>query len=375
MDQVSQHIEELLNRSPYSLEPLDKHGILFDLLRRQVEKAVQHSVHYANFVANYPVPLDKAETIADLPYLPVSVFKKDPPLMLISSSKVQRILLSSSTTGQEPSRIAVDSITARRMSKGITSILSDFVGTARRPYLVVDLSSTNIKGSNLGARGAAIRGLSPFSTKTVYCMKEESVSAAELDIDILLSFANEHRNEQVLIFGFTNILWTHFVTPLEKKGICLNMPLVHVVHSGGWKKLIKEAVSKEEFNKRLSGVVGCDTKFIIDFYGMVENLGIIYPDCKEGFKHPPAFGEVIIRDPLTLAPVQPGEIGIVEVCSALPNSFPGHLLLTEDMATVLLDDGCPCGRRGLAFRFAGRIPKSENRGCGNVTSKVTLGTS
>jgi len=99
---------------------------------------------------------------------------------------------------------------------------------------------------------------------------------------------------------------------------------------------------------------------------MVESVGVVYPDCSEGNKHAPGFGDVIVRNPLTLEPVAAGETGIVQVCSVLPTSFPGNLLLTEDVAKVIAYDGCPCGRRGISFRFAGRIPKSELRGCGNL---------
>jgi len=50
----------------------------------------------------------------------------------------------------------------------------------------------------------------------------------------------------------------------------------------------------------------------------------------------------------------------------LPTSFPGFLLLTEDMAEIIDYEQCPCGRRGTSFRFAGRAPKVELRGCGNL---------
>ena len=119
----------------------------------------------------------------------------------------------------------------------------------------------------------------------------------------------------------------------------------------------------------LAQVFGCAPERVIDFYGMVENVGVIYPDCAEGNKHAPAFGEVIVRNPLTLEPVGQGETGLIQVCSVLPTSFPGHLLLTEDLAEVIALDGCPCGRRGIAFRFAGRAPKSEVRGCGNIQTE------
>jgi phenylacetate-coenzyme A ligase PaaK-like adenylate-forming protein len=125
-------------------------------------------------------------------------------------------------------------------------------------------------------------------------------------------------------------------------------------------------VDKKTFNEELAHVFGCSAERVIDFYGMVENVGVIYPDCAEGNKHVPVFGDFIVRDPLTLRPVPEGEQGIVQVCSALPTSFPGHLLLTEDLAEIVTYDGCRCGRRGTCFRFMGRVAKAEVRGCGNI---------
>ena len=34
---------------------------------------------------------------------------------------------------------------------------------------------------------------------------------------------------------------------------------------------------------------------MIDFYGMVENVGVIYPGLREGNKHVPVFADVIVR--------------------------------------------------------------------------------
>ena len=98
----------------------------------------------------------------------------------------------------------------------------------------------------------------------------------------------------------------------------------------------------------------------------LRTLEFIYPDCDQGNKHVPAFAEVIVRDPLTLAPVKVGQQGLVQVCSVLPTSFPGFLVLTEDIGEIVHEDGCACGRRGTAFRFVKRVPKAELRGCGNV---------
>jgi hypothetical protein len=228
-------------------------------------------------------------------------------------------------------------------------------------------------GSTLGARGAAIQGLQPFASETTYCLKGNAHGEFVLDRDRLREFAeNAKKNRQdaeVLVYGFTFILWSELVKPLLAENVCLNLPGARLLHSGGWKRLQDQAVEKSKFNEQLAQVFGCSQDRVIDFYGMVEAVGVIYPDCCEGNKHAPAFGDVIVRDPLTLEPVAAGEDGIVQVCNALPTSFPGNLLLTDDMAQVIAYDGCPCGRRGISFRFAGRIPEVEVRGCGNIQSK------
>ncbi len=170
----------------------------------------------------------------------------------------------------------------------------------------------------------------------------------------------------MLVYGFTYVIWTELVQPLQRRGITLDMPNVRVLHSGGWKRLQQKAVTRDAYVRAVAAVFGCSPDRVIDYYGMVENVGVVYPDCDYGNKHVPCFAEVIVRNPLTLAPAGAGQRGIIQVCSVLPTSFPGFLLLTEDMADVISYDQCPCGRRGISFRFAGRVPKAELRGCGNL---------
>jgi hypothetical protein len=258
------------------------------------------------------------------------------------------------------------------MTKGIVAIVRDFIGSARRPYLVVDTPDFMGGANALGARGAAIQGLHPFASETTYCLNLTEQGDLSLDRDKLKEFARNHQDAELLVYGFTFILWNHLVKPLLAEGVCLNLPNARILHSGGWKRLQDQAVEKTVFNQGLARVFGCSPNRVIDFYGMVESVGVIFPDCPEGNKHGPLFGDVIVRNPLTLERVAPGEHGIVQVCSILPTSFPGNLLLTEDLAQVIAYDGCPCGRRGISFRFAGRIPKAEVRGCGNIESKRSV---
>ncbi len=369
MEPLNDKIDRILSIPPYSQSPDERDAGLLELLKEELEYACQRHVGYENYIQHWPVDYRTAGKVADLPFLPVGILKANPPLSFISPNEVKRTLTSSATTSQLPSRVVLDAPTSRRMTKGIVTIVRDFIGPARRPYLVVDAPDFMRSENALGARGAAIQGLHPFASQATYCLNVNAQGDLVLDQHKLRKFAENHHDAEVLAYGFTFILWNHLVKPLLADGVCLNLPKIRILHSGGWKRLQDQAVEKTVFNDKLARVFGCSPDYVIDFYGMVESVGVIFPDCPEGNKHGPAFGDVIVRNPLTLEPVAAGEHGIVQVCSVLPTSFPGNLLLTEDMAHVIAYDGCPCGRRGISFRFAGRIPKAELRGCGNLETK------
>lgn len=369
METLEERIDLLLKGSPYCQPPADKTAVLLELLRELLDYSGEKSKGVQNYLRQWPVDFRLSRTIADLPFLPVGLLKAEPPLSLVETRQIKITLTSSSTTGQRPSRVVLDAPTALRMTKGVAVIIRDFIGADRRPYLVVDVPDSTRSGVELGARGAAIRALQPFANVVEYGLTSGSQGELTLELDKVLEFARSWRQGAALVYGFTFILWKYLVKPLLAAGISLDMPNIHVLHSGGWKRLEEEAVEKPEFNAAVAKVFGCSPPRVIDFYGMVENVGIVYPDCPEGNKHVPRFGEVIVRNPLSLQPVVEGELGILQACSALPTSFPGQLLLTEDLAQVMMYDGCPCGRRGIGFRFAGRVPKAELRGCGNIANR------
>lgn len=364
--EIERRVDHMLSIPAFAMDPGTRRAELLTLLRAQLANAAGHHPDLSRYFDAWPIDYRAATRIADLPYLPVGVFKANPPLTLVASEQITRVLASSATTGQVPSRVVLDAQTARRMTRGVVSIIRDFIGSMRRPYLVIDTAERLAGDAELGARAAAVQGLRSFATEIVSALQANPGIELKLDETKLFEFAARHAHTEVLVYGFTYIIWQHLIVPLKARGICLRMPNIHVLHSGGWKRLQDQAVTRDIFAKDVAAVFGCTEDRIVDFYGMVENVGIIYPDCECGNKHVPAFAEVIVRDPLTLEPVVAGQQGLLQVCSVLPTSFPGFLLLTEDLGEVVQEDGCACGRRGISFRFVKRVPKAETRGCGNI---------
>ena len=99
---------------------------------------------------------------------------------------------------------------------------------------------------------------------------------------------------------------------------------------------------------------------VFNYYGMVEQGGSIFMECEHGHLHAPVFADVIVRDPITLAPLGPGQTGVLQVLSALPVSYPGHSLLTEDLGSL----------DGAGFRLAGRAPEADLRGCSLLAEEL-----
>jgi hypothetical protein len=135
-------------------------------------------------------------------------------------------------------------------------------------------------------------------------------------------------------------------------------------HSGGWKKLQDKAVSNEIFKKSFNN----DFKLnhIHNFYGMVEQIGSIFVECERGHLHTPNFADIIIRDSFSLKPLDKNQIGLIELVSIIPRSYPGHILLSEDLGMILGEDDCLCGRKGKYFKVLGRIQKAQIRGCSDT---------
>jgi phenylacetate-coenzyme A ligase PaaK-like adenylate-forming protein len=103
---------------------------------------------------------------------------------------------------------------------------------------------------------------------------------------------------------------------------------------------------------------------VTDYYGLVEQVGIIYPLCEAGARHVPVWADVLVRDPYTLRALE-NEPGQIQSMNPLAYGAPYHSVLSEDMGRIIPGD-CPCGRAGKRFELLGRMPQAELRGCANV---------
>ena len=351
--------EEELNIPPYSLAREEKR----EFLARHLAALTQY--HYGN-CPEYRKVLDslgfdpgRIRDYTDIPFLPVRLFKEY-GLKSVPQDAVVKTLTSSGTTGQQVSKIFLDRETSSAQSKVLTKIMTSFLGKQRVPMLILDSPSVIKDRAMFSARGAGILGFSIFGTDRCYALDGEM----KLDVDAVQSFLGKHGGETVFLFGFTFMIWQHFYKELKDRDIKLDLSGSILIHGGGWKKLVSEAVSPSDFKAALHDV--CGITRVHDYYGMVEQTGTIYVECECGHLHASIFSDVVCRRPEDFSACDFGEEGIIEAVSVLPESYPGHVLLTEDTGMILGEDDCPCGRKGKYFRISGRIKNAEIRGCSDT---------
>ncbi len=353
------NLEEYLEIAPYSLERTAKQEFLLSELNNLTTIHSIKSKEYNSILKAYGILDKQFERLEDFPALPVRLFKNY-ELKSCKDDEVIKTLTSSGTTSQRVSKIFLDKETSKFQTKALVKIMQNYLGKKRLPMLIIDTKSILKDRKMFSARGAGILGLSNFGRKHTYALDENM----QIDFDAIEEFLQEHHGEKIFIFGFTFMIWQYFYEKLKEQNKKLNLENSILIHSGGWKKLVEKAVDNDTFKKSLQEQTGISD--IHDFYGMVEQVGSIFVECEKGHLHAPIFADIIVRDSMTLKPLKFGEKGIIEVLSILPRSYPGHVLLTEDLGTILGEDDCACGKKGKYFKVQGRLPKAEIRGCSDT---------
>ncbi|MBO6558591.1 MAG: hypothetical protein JJ957_18980 [Pseudomonadales bacterium] len=342
----------------FSLSAEEKRRRFTTIMQVRNQHHFDHCAEYRSIWTALGMEPASCNTLEDMPFLPTSLFKQY-DLKSVPDEAVVKTMTSSGTSGQAVSRIFLDKEAARLQSKTLTKIMSDFLGTGRRPMLVLDSQSVVRAGGALSARGAGVLGFSILGKRPVYALDDQM----QLDLDVVTEFLETHQGKPLLLFGFTYIVWQHFYQALKEKGVKLEMPGSVLMHGGGWKKMQDLKIDNDTYKKELRDVCGIEQVF--NYYGMIEQTGSIYVECEHGRLHCSNFSDVIIRRP-DFSVCEPGEPGLIQTLSLLPESYSGHNLMTEDMGELLGEDDCPCGRSGKTFAVHGRAFAAEIRGCSDT---------
>ena len=352
----------LLQVPQYTRPAAEKAALLLEGLNRLTTHHVAASPIYARVMrALFPGAPAPVGTLAEVPFLPVGLFKSH-RLQSIADADITTVLTSSGTSGQTPSRIVLDAATASRQRAALASIMGTLLGPRRLPMLVLDSPAIVRARGALSARGAGVLGMMTFGGAHAFAFREDLT----FDADAVHAFLAGHGQAPFLMFGFTFLAWQALVEQAATGTFDMQHGIL--IHSGGWKALQDRAVDDAVFKARLGVHTGLTR--IHNFYGMIEQVGGVFLEGDDGLLYPPDFADVLIRDPLTFDVLPHGEAGVIQVVSLLPESYPGHSILTEDRGVIVHEDAPGAMRRGKGFRVLGRVPRAELRGCSDVIATI-----
>jgi phenylacetate-coenzyme A ligase PaaK-like adenylate-forming protein len=351
-------LNRLINIKPFSMPQAEKAALYGDALG----DLTRH--HYAN-CPQYRRILDALgfdpavkRPVRDMPFIPVRLFK-DYELMSVERSRIIKTMTSSGTTGGSVSRIFLDRTTASNQTKALARIVSDFIGEKRLPMLIIDAKKTLSDRNLFSARGVGILGFSMMGRDITYALDDDMA----IDLDSVKGFCGRHKDEEVMLFGFTYMIWEYLYKKLSGARAAPTFENAVLFHGGGWKRLGEQAVDNATFKRSLGEACGIGR--VHNYYGMVEQTGSIFMECEKGYLHSSIFSDIIIRDTGFEARGM-RETGLAQLISLLPMSYPGHSILSEDIGEIIGEDDCPCGRLGRYFRIHGRAREAEIRGCSDA---------
>ena len=282
-------------------------------------------------------------------FLHARLFKTPPYSDVLTAGEYS---FSSSGTSGTPTVVRFNRTDSIEQQRNLLNILPAFIPYHRKESVLICI---NVDNANHNARLAAARGFSLLSKHVIYL---------SLDYDVIIHNIEHYLGlgKHVYLFSFTYDLFT-FLTHLAKN--LMSFPSsnqLSAIHGGGWKTHQSESIDSATFRTLFNQCFPNAT--LMNYYGMIEQLGNIYPSCQYDLHHVTLYNDIIIRDKY-MNPSPINEEGIIQVISKLPTKQTNTSILTEDLG-VIVTTKCKCGRPGKAFKVLGRLQHSQIRGCSNA---------
>ena len=292
----------------------------------------QNNNVYSGFIKSLGITPEKIKSIAEIPFLPVEIFKSH--IVLTGGDEHEFVFTSSGTTGDQPSRHYIkDTSFYQRV---FTKIFSSFYGKPSE-YTILALLPSYLERKDSSLIYMMNKLISESSSDSgFYLADHEKLFSIQKDL--------QRQKRKTILFGVTYAL-LDFINDFH-----IDFPDLVVIETGGMKGKRKEMI-REEVHQLLCTGFGVDV--VHSEYGMTELLSQAYSVGKGIFKSP-SWMRILIRDPYD--PLKPlvlrnsGGINIIDLANIDSCAF----LSTQDLGKVYED---------YSFEVIGRFDFSDVRGC------------
>jgi hypothetical protein len=234
-------------------------------------------------------------------------------------------------------------------------------------YVMVNYDPNDAKDLGVAYSDENLKRFAP-PRETFYGIRKNSSGSWEFRRDETLDRLRRYGagKNPVRVMGMPGFLW-ELIDGLDEGWVALPEDS-WIFTGGGWKAAEDKKVSRADFRRRLSRVLGVPEERVRDNYGMAEHCAP-YIECKRHRFHVPVYNRVLIRDPVTMDVLPPGTEGLMELITPYNAMMPNLALLTTDLGVVDAET-CPCGWNAPTFRVLGRAGLSKHKGCALHASEI-----
>lgn len=349
-------IDKFLNSpNPYIFNK--KNNFFFKRLKYLTFYHYKKSVNYKKILRMFD--LNQINNLYELPFLHADIFKSR-NMISTNKNEIFKILKSSGTSSGSRSKIFLDKENSINQRLTLSKLFQYNFGSERYPMLVVDKNPKFKSPKEFDAKTAAFLGFSSFGSNHTFLLDKDN----NIDFEVFNKFTNKHKGK-IFIFGFTSSVYENLIKKFNNSSYLHRLKNAYVLHGGGWKKMEDQKISNLKFKNHLLKKHGI--KRVVNYYGMIEQAGSIFFECEKcNYFKTSIFSNVLIRDK-QLRSINNDNIGLIQLLSILPSSYPGHSILTDDLGFFKKDkNNCECGKEGSPFKVLGRNEMSEIRGCSDV---------
>ncbi len=337
---------------------LDDESARLTLVRDSVTRHLATCPAYANYAARLGFSPGLLRTPADLhlvPQIPTVAFKRGVPIMSCRPDKIAKRCTSSGTLGRR-SEVYRDRTTIERLL-GSVRLGMDLIGELLDDEAgVLNLGPSQDEAGDLWF--AYVMSLVELALPTQHAVRQGRFDAHE-SLTMLKALRDQY--PLVMLIGPPALVLEVANAAPEHHGPAAGADQMMVVTAGGWKRHTGATLDRDQFTETVASRLGlAGAGQVRDAFNQVE-LNTVLVECGHRRKHVPPWLEIIVRDPMTLEPVGPGEPGLLSYLDPTADSYP-CFLIADDFGSIDAG-GCPCGWYGRTLTLSRRIKREEEWGC------------
>lgn len=339
--------------------------LFVDAARESAAWHVQRNAVFRSLLERAQFEPDALQSPADLATLPtLAVHAMKYHLLLSLPADEAALRLTSSGTGGQKTQVFLDAKSLARAQDMLQVLWEEqgFVDTTPTNYLLFVYDPAHAKDLGIAFTMENQMRFAPARDRFYTIRRAAADAPWEFDVAGTVNALRRYRQAglPVRILGMPSFLFD-FLAALPTGEDFSLPPGSAILTGGGWKAAEDKSVTRADFRRMLSTRLGLPEARIRDGYGMAEHCAP-YMECEAHAFHVPAFCEVLVRDPVTMACVPDGEVGLLNLLTPFNAMMPTLSLLTTD-AGRRRTGACACGAPTPTFEVLGRAGLTKHKGC------------